>query len=446
MERPSRLIILGVVYSAAVWLGIGRTPLWMDEIQQLDSARQRTIHQIVEWAKLNPAAVPLPYMVQQEFIAAFGYSTIVARIPAALCGILCGIVFACIAYRLKLSSTLWATALFLAAPLQFRYAIEARGYSQGLLFSLLAFLIFLELCRRPSIGMAILYALAIALGLYSQPFSFLPVAGQLVWLMLGSADRRARWFALIAAGAACLSFIPWWMAQSEAKRLYPQMAVYFFSWRQVAPWTLSHDFPGGGYIPFAALFSLVLYGLVSSSLKDPRKQLLVCMGAISIVAPIAADAAGSYFFAPRQFLFALPPILLLGSLGLDRLFEERRRGLAFAALAAFLIPAVVKDYREASVPRDDLAATADRIEAEITPGACVLVAPRNQFAYYRFFHPDLALRGCPENPDSQTILAVEPDPHATAADRAELAALPARGYQPERSIEVGHARITLYRR
>ena len=82
MKRPSPLLILGVVYCAAVWLSLGRTPLWLDEIQQLDSARQRTIHQIIEWAKLNPAAVPLPYLIQQAFIAIFGFSTVVARAPA----------------------------------------------------------------------------------------------------------------------------------------------------------------------------------------------------------------------------------------------------------------------------------------------------------------------------------------------------------------------------
>ena len=101
----------------------------------------------------------------------------------------------------------------------------------------------------------------------------------------------------------------------------------------MAPWTVLHDFPGGGYIASAALFSLGIYGLLSRSAENSRERLLTWMAAISIFAPIAADVAGSYFFAERQLLFALAPVLLLGGLGLDRLFEERRRALAFAALA-----------------------------------------------------------------------------------------------------------------
>jgi hypothetical protein len=459
MERPSRapqgwpaLLILGGVYCAVVWLSLGKTPLWLDELQQLASARQRTIHQIVEWAKLNPAAVPLPYIVQQAFIAWFGFSTVVARAPAAGASVLCGIAFAFLLARPLAdargseSAIYLPILLFLAAPLQFRYALEARGYSLGLLFSLLTLLIFLELCRRPSIGLAVLYGLAIALGLYSQPFSLLPVAGQFIWLMRRSADRSVRKHALLAAAAACATFVPWYLEQADAKRHYAQMAVYFFSWRQVTPWTLLHEFPGGGYLPSIALFSLAAYALWRGSLKNPREQLLLSMAAVSIGAPILVDAVDGYFFAARQLLFALPPMILLAGAGLDRLFAGRRRAWAFAALAVFLVPAVIKDYRDAVVPKDDLAATADRIEGELAPDTCVLIAPPNQIAYYSFFQPDLQFRACPERPDSPAVLAADTGPYTTPQEQAAMSAVLAGAYRPERSLMVGRARITLYRR
>ena len=443
MERVSRtprswpaLLILGGVYCAVVWISLGKTPLWLDELQQLDSSRQRSIHQVVEWAKLNPAAVPLPYIVQQVFIALSGFSTVIARAPAAIASVLGGVVFVFLARRSSLTSV-----LFLAAPLQFRYALEARGYSLALLFSLLTLLIFLELCRHPSIQITILYGLAIVLGLYSQPFSLFPVVGQLIWL----ARRPAFKHALIAAAAACATFVPWYLEQSDAKSHYAQMAVYFFSWHQVTPWTLLHEFPGGGYLPSIALFSLAAYALWRGSLKEPREQLLMCMAAVSIVAPIVADAVGGYFFAVRQLLFALPPMVLLAGMGLDRLWKERR-GLAWAALAIFLIPAAIKDYRDATIPKDDLAATADRIEAELTPDTCVLIAPRNQIAYYAFFHPDVQLRACPAVPDSATVLAADTGQYTTPEEHAEMSAVLASAYEPGRSIMVGRARITLYRR
>jgi 4-amino-4-deoxy-L-arabinose transferase-like glycosyltransferase len=407
---------------------------------------------MVEWAKLNPAAVPLPYIVQQAFLAWFGFSTVVARAPAAIASVLGGIVFAWLLAgplsdaRGSVPGGLWTITLFLAAPLQFRYALEARGYSLGLLFSLLTLLIFLELCRRPSIGLALLYSLAIALGLYSQPFSLLPVAGQLIWLMRPSADRSVRNYVLIAAAAACATFVPWYLEQADAKRHYAHMAVYFFSWRQVTPWTLLHEFPGGGYLPSIALFALAGYALSRESLKNPREQLLLSMAAVSICAPILADAADGYFFAARQLLFALPPIILLAGAGLDRLFAQRRGVLALAGLTVFLIPSAIKDYRDAVVPKDDLAATADRIETELAPDACLLIAPRNEIAYYSFFHPGLQLRACPERPDSETVLASDTGQYTTTEERAAMSAVLASEYRPERSIRVGRAQITLYRR
>ena len=431
--------------------------------------------------------MPLPYIVQQAFIAWFGFSTVVARAPAAVASVLCGIVFAWLvtgpladesARKVRAARSLWSrlvagdpseprpkeavdvrgrtgarfqhlpwpAILFLAAPLQFRYALEARGYSLGLLFSLLTLLIFLELCRRPSIGVAFLYGLAIALGLYSQPFSFLPVAGQLFWLMRRSGDHSALRHALFAAAAACATFVPWYLEQAGAKRHYPHMAVYFFSWHQVMPWILLHEFPGGGYLPSIAIFSLAAYALSRGSFKNPLEQLLLCMAAVSMGAPILADAVDGYFFAARQLLFALPSIILLAGLGLDRLYADRRRAWALAALAVFLIPAALKDYRDAVVPKDDLAATADRIESELAPDMCVLIAPRNQIAYYSFFHPDLQLRACPERPDSGAVLAADTGQYTTTEEHAAMSAVLAGAYRPEHSIMVGRARITLYRR
>ena len=175
-------------------------------------------------------------------------------------------------------------------------------------------------------------------------------------------------------------------------------------------------------------------------------QLLLSMAVVSIAVPILADAVDSYFFAARQLLFALPSITLLAGLGLDRLRSERRPWLALAAVAIFLIPALIKDYRDAVIPKDDLAATADRIEAELSPDACVLIAPPNQIAYYRFFHPDLQLRACPAVPDSAKVVAADTGQYTTPGERAAMSATLARAYEPEGSITVGRAQITLYHR
>jgi 4-amino-4-deoxy-L-arabinose transferase-like glycosyltransferase len=90
--------------------------------------------------QLNAGASPLPYLFQHVFSSWFGYSSFAARFPAALCSILSGAVFAAICPRFLDRGCWIALVLFLVLPLQLRYGLEGRVYSQGLLFSLLTLL------------------------------------------------------------------------------------------------------------------------------------------------------------------------------------------------------------------------------------------------------------------------------------------------------------------
>ena len=88
-----------------------------------------------------------------------GYSVFAVRLPAALCSIFSGAIFAALCWRLLFRGRLIALALFLALPLQFRYGLEARVYSQGLLFSLVSMWLFLWLVEHPSLRMTVAYAI-----------------------------------------------------------------------------------------------------------------------------------------------------------------------------------------------------------------------------------------------------------------------------------------------
>lgn len=431
------------VYAALAFALLGRTPLWLDELQQLGNAWRRTPGQLLRWTEISPGAVPLPAFVQQLVLRVLGYSTFAARVPAACFGVLAGCAFAVVLRRVGVRRRLVALALFLFLPLQFRYALEARGYSQGLFCSVAALWLFLELSKRPSLRMAFAYFLAIAIGIYSQPFTLFPVAGQVVSAFSKGPARVARLHAISAAALACLTYLPWrWLQRRALESVTPEHDV--FSLAQIRPLVLLHDFVGGGYVCTVCILALALFGLLYGSPELPR-GLLVSMVAIPFVGCIATDALFSYFFADRQLLFAMPGLVLLAAGGVDAVWKKRPIFLA-ALLASFFIAASVTDWRDATVPKDDLARAAGAIASSMEPGACVIAAPPEEIAYYVFFHPELDSRVCREPLNSPEVVTVISDNWSGAENRRKLLGQLGNRYTRQSRAVIGHIALTLYRR
>ncbi len=426
MSKSPTLVLLAV-YSAVVLGALGWTPLWLDEVQQLGNTRHSTVPELLRWVQVNAGASPLPYLIQRAFVNVLGYSAFAVRLPAALCSILAGVVFAALCSRFLPRGRLVAVAMFLLLPLQFRYALEARVYSQGLLFSLMSLWLFLRLREQ-----AWLYGLTIALGLYSQPLTCFPVLAQVVY------GWRRRGVA-VAAGAAALSFLPWYVLQHRAQAQYALIVkpIAFFSFRQVTPPVLLHDLTGGGYACTVALLLLA----VGTECTVP-----VCFYtmAISLAGPILADVVFNYFFAERQLLFALPALIILAGLGFEQMCQKRRAILGYALLAVFFISAAVKDFRLATVPKDDLARTADAIVSRLPSDACILAAPPEQVAFYVFLRPELEGRSCLKDRTYPEILAATSS-YTTAAERKTLVDSMSSAYAAGQVEAIGQNDLTMYR-
>jgi 4-amino-4-deoxy-L-arabinose transferase-like glycosyltransferase len=421
--------VLGV-YAAVLSSSLGLTPLWLDEIQQFASKRHTTIGEVIRWVQLNAGASPLPYLAQRAFVGWFGYSAWAARFPAALCSVLCGAVFLAVCPRFLERRRWIALVLFLTLPVQFRYGLEARVYSQGLLFSLLTLWLFLRLNERYSTGLAVLYGIAIAAGLYSQPLTVFPVLAQIALV-----SRRA----LIPACAALLSYLPWYVAQHHAQAQYALIAppTAFFSFRQINPRIVLHDITGGGYACAISLFGLAGWAIG----RAPRQRLLLYTAAASLTGPIVMDIVFNYFFAERQLLFAIPALVLLAAQGVER--AESRGIFAWALVSVFLIAASLKNFTQATVPRDDLSATADAISTLLPADACVAAVPREQIAFYLFFHPELQARVCRDGFPSREMIAAT-SVYATPSERQAFASSVAARFQPGETIRIGQSELTTY--
>lgn len=440
MLAPGRraCAILLLAYSAILLSLLSSAPLWLDEVLQLGSVREhRTFRQLLDWVMVNPGASPLPYIFQKWVVDHWGLSRFVVRLPAALSSIACGLMFAAVCRRLKISRPWLALALFLAVPLQFRYGVEGRVYSLGLLSSVISLWLFLRLRDNPSLRAGGLYGLSVLLALYSQPLALFPAAAQAAWTIFDPAARRLRRYVVPAVMLSAIAYAPWYITE---RRIQAQLKFEFgFALHQVRPLILIHDLAGDGYgcsIPLLLLAAAAVYW---RSFDPSTRRLLLWSLALPIAGPIVMDAIADYFFAERQLLYAMPALALLASQGVPR-----PKFLLYPILAVFFIAAAVNDFRQGTVPRDDLAATADAIASRLQPGSC-FVAVSRQASFYVFFRPELTPRVCPPSLGPEQILAVA-DIYTTAPERQALADSLAPLYDRGEAIQVGRNEIAVYRR
>lgn len=436
-ERPNAVAILIAAYAAVVFAVLGLTPLWLDELAQIAVGRE-SLAAMVRWAEMNPGGSLLPYLAQRAAIELFGRSPFVARIPAAICSIAGAVVFASLCRRLGLRSPFWATALFLAMPLQFRYALEARGYSMGLLCSLVSLLLFLRTRERGNVTTFACYAVWVALGLYSQPLTVVPVLACLFWL-IGEREVSARIkrSILAAASIGVLAFLPWYLLQrrfQEASAL-----LYFFSWKQVSAIGLLHGLSGGGLLCSVPILIAVAAGVV----RIRNGRLLGCVAGAALAGPILIDALVNYFFAVRQLLFAAPALALCAASGFEWLLEGKRRWAGYALAVSFCCAAAVSDWRQATVPKDGFGAQAG-VLAHLPADTCVAIAPAAHEFYYTYLRPNLEGKICAETPREATVWAVT-SPYSTIGDRVQLSQM-LGGYQEAAVLQSGGGTIVAYRR
>ncbi len=422
----SRAILL-CAYAALCLAVLNATPLWLDEVLQLGVAWQRSLRELLPWIEVNPGAVPLPYIVQQGSLAVFGHSAFAARLPAAIFSILAGWAFMALCDRIGIRFRFLALALFLFFPLQFRYALEARGYSQGVFFTVATLWIFLALRETASLSLAALYFATIAVGMYFHPFLLFPVAAQVV----STTDRRI-W---ISAALAGLCFAPWEILQHQARASYVFPAL--FPVGRVTPLTILHELTGGGYVSAAVLLFLTGFGLIRANMPAPAHRLLTVTAIFCIAGPLIGDLAFHYFFAGRQLLIAAPALVLLAAHGFENLCS-RSRALAAALVAIFIGIAAVKDFQDATIPKDDLAASAEAVASRIDSDSCVITAPSWSIDYFVFFHPGVAFRHCADPVQSREVITVvapgETPPHLPDS------------YALENVSSAGRSRLTVWRR
>ena len=176
--------------------------------------------------------------------------------------------------------------------------------------------------------------------LYTQPYTALAVFGMAAWNTL--AGFRAKEGMRSAIPLACLLgrgtavsavvhvSTEQWNASIQRSG-YPQ-----FHWTFAVALDAFKGLSGGSFLCSLALLILVAVGIRSSS--PGIRGLLLSSALFVVVGVLATDSLRNYFFAARQFLFAVPSLSILAALGLASVLRINK--VAGTAAASFFC-----DYR-----------------------------------------------------------------------------------------------------
>ena len=405
MRKPWPLYCLAA-YAACLILLLPRLPLSLDEILDLMSLRSHGWRELITNIARNAGGTPLSYLVRLPLIHWFGESSAAARLPSALFSVAaCAGVFL-LARRLGLRWPLLAALVFATFPLQFRYALEARAYSQALCLSIWATILFLWWRERgKSFWLALLYGLTIVAGIYTQPYTIFVPAAHCLWLGI-----RRDWRMFLAAAAviviAGVAFVPWyWFSvplwKEGVAAVYPQSTIGF---RAVE--LILREIAGTGYFGSALLICAIAIAFRSGfPINAENRGFLVLYLAIPLIGAVAADRLFVYFLAIRQMIFVLAPLAVLFVLGVE---TSRARGWRIGACVltfALLGASAYEDIHMFVRPHDDFGSAARILAADPT---CVIYVPDDSRLYYSFFRPELAARECDLKTAERVAVAVSP--------------------------------------
>jgi hypothetical protein len=300
---------------------------------------------------------------------------------------------------------LWAAALLTVSYHHVWYSQNARGYTGLLFWTLLASWLLVRALPDARPRPWILYALAVALGVYTHITMLFVVAGHVLIVLLTAVMRPPgtsprRWAGPCAGfGLAGLLTL-----QLHALVL-PQIVTSIGEtvsvvgrWKRPA-WTLLELFQGvqvGFAGSVVALAALVIFGVGVLSFLRTRPvviQLLVLPAAIVT----AVILARGHHLWPRFFFFTFgfgALVLVRGAVGLGaaaarllRPTPARRRALG-SAVAAALIAAAAISLPLVYGPKQDYQGALAFVEASREPADAVVTVGLATFAYRQFYRAE----------------------------------------------------------
>jgi hypothetical protein len=210
--------------------------------------------------------------------------------------------------------------------------------------------------------------------IYTQPYSIAPTFGMVAWESWKSL-RDARWKVPVSATICCAfaagAYLPWYLYSWPTWRHGEEVSgIPKFHWSAGLAQDIFKGFSGGDFLCSALLLGAAVAGARSATVPIATRTSLVFTALFVFSTVLLVDAWKGYFFAARQFLFAVPVVAVLAGLGLQRCFESKRA--AGLTLAILLLGACLRsDGAIALNNREDWAAAARALEMTSKEGYCL---------------------------------------------------------------------------
>jgi hypothetical protein len=353
--------------------------------------------------------------------AKLGGSPDALRLPALLFGAGSAVLVQRLGKRLGAPRAGWIAAVLLACSANnVLWSRRIDFYSALVFMSLLSVLVLLDAVEKPRPSAFVRYAAVQALFAYTHPYAFVVLAVQGAWVLAFRREALRSWSA--AAAAATAAWLPWLVLAMK-----PFLGAGKLAWRGagtwpqgfgvVAPvlrsWAQSPDESNYLFTPdmwrLEGVCAWVYFVLFAGGLAliARRKAWRTGWGLAALLLPLGLalvsglDRAFSYFFAPRQMLFAAPFYLLIASKGLDEAWGSKERWLrgtaAGSGLFVLLVFAVVliADHRAEGDGYRRRLAQMDQLRASLMPGDSILLRETETAQVFLFDYDRRALLGLP---------------------------------------------------
>ncbi len=406
-QSKAQLVILAVLLVAAVALRLFRLDagLWHDEVLAYTNYVRLPFGEIISTYKDQNQHFLFTLLAHLAFNI-FGESGWALRLPAVLFGV--GSIWALYLVGRQVTST--REALLSAALLTFSYhhiwfSQNGRGYSGLLFWTLLATWFLLRSLNEGRAYLWLLYALAAALGVYTNTTMLFVIAGHFIIYLLPLLTRRPKlwpdWgmgfllgFCLAGFFTLLLHALP--LPQVLAGLAGEESTVP--AWKNPM-WALLEivsalriGFAGG----LVAAAALVVFG--AGFISYARSKMVVIQLLIIPTVLCAATVIGlGHHLWPRLFIFAMGFAALVTIRGLMRLGQTAAAwfnaspaksawagtalGLALILVSSLSIPLV---YR----PKQDFQGALNLVEAERQPGDAIVTVGLATFTYQNFYQTD----------------------------------------------------------
>ncbi len=413
--------LLWTVFAAAasftltLWIGLKQS-VWFDEAYSISLIKQ-SYSDLISLTSVD-AHPPLYYMVLKLWSEAFGMGEAVLRSFSAICGAMAvGVGLALTRRLFGLKAMVLATPLLVLSPYLLRYGFEIRMYAMASLIGIAATYVLIKALAVTNHKKLwwIVYALLVAIGMYTLYYMALIWIAHVVWLCMFSRKKtgipfyKQPW--ILAYVGAILLYLPWiptFIEQSSgsalsgiSKRVTGEQITNIFSFMftyqphwALQPW---------GYACIYALMAFCLYVVIRAFMRAGQLRPYLWLLLLYFAVPIIVLAIGS--IPPLRPLFLVrytshfiiaAPLLLAASLVIAFRPRIKYAVLCTLALTGVLIVGIYNLNQQGNYNFDTLSRpqTRQAVDAlgNCEPGSVVMAGSPMVYFELLYYRPNCDVR------------------------------------------------------